>query len=84
MKQKQFSPLSVSELAVSLFAADKGYLDGVAVEKVGAFEEGLLRLMHSDYADLMRQLEETGNYNDEIQTALTQALDKYKANSDFS
>ena len=66
MKQKQFSPLSVSELAVSLFAADKGYLDGVAVEKVGAFEEGLLRLMHSDYADLMRQLEETGNYNRQL------------------
>ena len=81
MKQKQFMPLSVAELAVSLFAADKGYLDGVPVEKVGDFEEALLRFMQSDYGDLMRKLDETGAYDDEIQATLTKALDTYKENS---
>ena len=73
--------LSVAELAVSLFAADKGYLDGVPVEKVGDFEEALLRFMQSDYGDLMRKLDETGAYDDEIQATLTKALDTYKENS---
>jgi F-type H+-transporting ATPase subunit alpha len=38
MKQKQYTPLSVGQMAVSLFAADRGYLDSVELKKIGAFE----------------------------------------------
>ncbi|MDO4435228.1 MAG: F0F1 ATP synthase subunit alpha [Cardiobacteriaceae bacterium] len=78
MKQKQFSPLSVGELAVSLFAADKGFLSGIPVEKIGAFEEGLLRFMHSDYADLIKHLDQTGAYDNDIEAQLTKALTSFK------
>ena len=42
MKQKQYSPMSVADMAISLFAADRGYLDDVALNKIGDFEAGLL------------------------------------------
>ncbi len=44
MKQKQYSPLSVAEMAVSLFAANEGYLDDVDIKKVVDFEAALHRL----------------------------------------
>jgi F-type H+-transporting ATPase subunit alpha len=42
MKQKQYSPMSVAEMGVSLFAVDRGYLDDVPLNKIGDFEAGLL------------------------------------------
>ena len=41
MKQKQYSPLSVAEMAVSLYAVDRGYLDDVAIPQIAAFEAAL-------------------------------------------
>jgi F-type H+/Na+-transporting ATPase subunit alpha len=38
MKQKQYAPMSVAEMALSLFAVNEGYLDDVPVNKIGAFE----------------------------------------------
>jgi F-type H+-transporting ATPase subunit alpha len=43
LKQPQYSPLTVEEQVVVLFAGMKGYLDGIAVNRVGPFEQGLLR-----------------------------------------
>jgi F-type H+-transporting ATPase subunit alpha len=44
MKQKQYSPMSVAEMAVSLFAVDRGYLDDIALNKIGDFEVGFAGL----------------------------------------
>ena len=52
MKQKQYSPMSVAQQAVSLFAVDRGYLDDVELEKVGDFEEAMQAYMSSDHAEL--------------------------------
>lgn len=78
MKQKQYSPMQVGELAVSLFAADKGFLDGIAVDKVSAFEGALIKFMNTEHADLMKKLNETGAYDDDIQNTLQQALSAFK------
>jgi F-type H+-transporting ATPase subunit alpha len=78
MKQKQYSPLSVAEQAVSLFAANQGYLDDVELTKVGAFEAALHSYMRSKHADLMARINETGDYNDEIESGLRAALDAFK------
>ncbi len=79
MKQKQYSPLSVAEIAVSLFAANEGYLDDLELEKVGAFEAGLHQHLKSNYADLMKQINETGDLNDEIESGLRKLADEYKS-----
>jgi F-type H+-transporting ATPase subunit alpha len=78
MKQKQYSPLSVAEMAVSLFAVDRGYIDDVDVKKVGSFESSLHAYMNSEHTSLMSKIEETGDYNDEIEGQLKAALEKFK------
>jgi F-type H+-transporting ATPase subunit alpha len=78
MKQKQYSPLSVGEMAVSLFAADRGYLDDVDLQKIGAFEAALIDHMASSQVELLGTLNE-GSWNDDIESQLTAALDAFKA-----
>ena len=80
MKQSQYSPLSIAEMAFSLFAANEGYLDDVEVKKVVAFEAAMLADIKSNHADLIAQINESGDYNDEIAGQMKAALDKFKAN----
>ncbi|WP_018691245.1 F0F1 ATP synthase subunit alpha [Algicola sagamiensis] len=79
MKQKQFAPMSVGEMAVSIFAAEKGFLNDIDVSKVIDFEDSLLSFMNSEYADLMANINASGNYDKEIEATLTEALEKFKA-----
>jgi F-type H+-transporting ATPase subunit alpha len=79
MKQSQYSPLSVAQMAVSLFAANEGFLDDIAVNKVRDFEEGLQGYMKSEHAALLEKINEAGDYNDEIQAGLRNAVTQYKA-----
>ncbi|HIP52637.1 MAG TPA: F0F1 ATP synthase subunit alpha [Chromatiales bacterium] len=81
MKQKQYAPMSVAEQAVSLLAANKGFLDDVDVKKVVDFEDALQAYMKSNEADLLNRINETGDYDDEIEAALTAAIEKFKATS---
>ncbi len=78
MKQKQYSPLSVAEMAVVLFAADKGYLDDVALNMVVTFEQSLLSYMNSHSADLMKEINEKGDYNDSIESRLKAGVEAFK------
>ena len=80
MKQKQYSPMSVADMAISLYAADRGYLDDIELEKIGDFETAMLSFMHSDKSDLMQKINETGEYNDEIDAAIKAAIEDFKAN----
>jgi F-type H+-transporting ATPase subunit alpha len=80
MKQKQYSPLTIAEMAVSLYSADRGYLDDIALEKVGAFETALHSFMRSDKTDLMKKINDTGEYNDDIDAAIKAAIEEFKAN----
>ena len=80
MKQRQYSPLSISEMAVSLFSAEYGFLDDVELEKVIAFEDALHSFMHSERADLMKQIDESGDYSDEIEASLKESIEDFKKN----
>jgi F-type H+-transporting ATPase subunit alpha len=78
MKQKQYTPLSVAEQAVSLFAANQGFLDDVELAKIGAFESALHSYMKSHHADLLEKINKTGDYNEEIEKGLRAALQAFK------
>ena len=77
MKQKQYSPLSVGQMAVSLFAADRGFLDDVELKKIGAFEASLLDYMANSQAELLSALDD-GNWNDDLEAQLTAAVKEFK------
>ncbi|MDO9371342.1 MAG: F0F1 ATP synthase subunit alpha [Gammaproteobacteria bacterium] len=78
MKQKQYAPMSVAELAVSLFSASQGFLDDVEVAKIQGFEHALLSFMKSKHAALMDKINATGDYNSEIESGLRSALTEFK------
>ena len=79
MKQKQYSPLSVAEMAVSLFAADQGYLDDVEKEKIVDFEHALHGYMRASQTALMDEINTSGDYSDEIIAGLRAAVEDFKA-----
>jgi F-type H+-transporting ATPase subunit alpha len=79
MKQKQYSPLTIAEMGLSLYAANEGYLDDVPLAKIGAFEAGLHSALRSAHGDLMRKINETGDYNADIEAGLKKAVEDYKA-----
>jgi F-type H+-transporting ATPase subunit alpha len=78
MKQKQYSPLSVAEMSVSLFAVENGFIDDVELEKVGDFEEALLAFMNSERKDLIKLINDTGDYNDDIVASMKSSLEEFK------
>lgn len=79
LKQKQYQPLSIAEMAVSLFAADKGYLADLEVNRVSAFEYALHDFMHTQKPELLAYINQTGEYNPDIEGQLKDALDAFKA-----
>jgi F-type H+-transporting ATPase subunit alpha len=83
MKQTQYSPLSVSEMAVSLLAANQGYLDDVAVNKVLAFESALHSFLKSKYKAIMDKIEETKDLSGDDQKALEAAIQDFKATNAY-
>ena len=77
MKQTQYSPLSVAEMGIMVFAADKGFLKEIAVEKIGDFETALLSYMNSEHKDLMDAINVSGDYNDDIEATFDTAMKKF-------
>ncbi|OQW93201.1 MAG: F0F1 ATP synthase subunit alpha [Beggiatoa sp. IS2] len=80
MKQKQYSPLTVAEIAISLFAANQGYLDDIPVNKVVDFEHALHVYVRANHSKLLDTVNASGDYNDDIANAFRAALDDFKAN----
>ena len=79
LKQKQYSPMTVAEQSIVLYAAERGYLEDVELAKVLPFETALLAYAHSQYADFVKQIDEMGNYNDEIESKLKELLESFKS-----
>jgi F-type H+-transporting ATPase subunit alpha len=80
MKQAQYAPMSVAEMAVSLFAANEGYLDDVDVTKVVAFESALIAYMNSSQSDLMDKVNAEADWNDAVEQSFHDAVKDFKAN----
>ncbi|MEH8160803.1 F0F1 ATP synthase subunit alpha [Aeromonas veronii] len=79
MKQKQYSPLSVAHQSLVLFAAEKGYLSDVELNKIVDFEAALLSYANTQHAELMAEINAKADYNDVIVGKLTALLDSFKA-----
>ena len=80
MKQKQYSPMSVAAMGVSLFATNEGYLDDVEANKVVDFEQALQSHIKSQHAGLLDELNQNQAYDDEVATKLHEAVKDFKEN----
>jgi F-type H+-transporting ATPase subunit alpha len=77
MKQKQYSPLSVAEMALSLYAVNEDYIDNVDVAKVGDYEAALHEYARANHSELLDKINESGDYNDEITAELKGVMDAF-------
>jgi len=83
MKQPQYSPLSTCEMAISLFAANEGYLDDVDNEKVVDFEAALHSYINSSQGELVTKVNAEGDWNEDIEKAFHDAVKEFKANNSW-
>ncbi|KAG0323268.1 ATP synthase subunit alpha 1 [Linnemannia gamsii] len=78
LKQPQYNPLQVWELAVALFAANHGYLDEVEVNVVASFEKSLREHLKISHADLVQRIEQKKELSASDETALHAVLKDFK------
>ncbi|MEY3200874.1 MAG: hypothetical protein RIR70_424 [Pseudomonadota bacterium] len=78
MKQAQYAPLPVAEMAVSLFAVNRGYLDDVDVKRVLAFEAALHHYLRQKNADLMAKVDATRELDAEGEKQLAASIAEFK------
>ncbi|MBB3103002.1 F0F1 ATP synthase subunit alpha [Azomonas macrocytogenes] len=79
MKQKQFVPMSIGEMGVSLYAAERGYLTDIEVAKIGAFEQALIGYFQREQSALLEKINEKGDFNDEIDAGIKAGIETFKA-----
>jgi F-type H+-transporting ATPase subunit alpha len=78
LKQPQYQPLQVWELAIALFAANNGYLDDLEVAQVLPFEKGLRDYLKSKHADLIKRIEDTKELSKDDEGLLHTAVKDFK------
>ena len=83
MKQKQYSPLQIAEMGLSLYAANQGYLREVPLNKVLDFEASLLSFANAEYGGLLNQINVSGAWDDEIETQYKELMEKFVATQTY-
>lgn len=77
-KQKQYSPLSIANMAFSLFAVSNGYLDDIPLIRINEFETALHNYLEIDHSNFMAELNANKNFDDTINNKMTEILVKFK------
>jgi F-type H+-transporting ATPase subunit alpha len=84
MKQKQFATLSTAEMALTLWAVNKGYYEDVPVKKALAFEAAFLAYVRANHADVLKATDASGNLSDDHEKVLAKAIESFKAGYSFN
>ena len=83
MKQKQYAPYSIADQAVSIYASNEGYMADVEVKKIVDFDAALISYFRSENAALMQNIDETGDYNKDIEAAIKAGIESFKATQTY-
>jgi F-type H+-transporting ATPase subunit alpha len=78
MKQKQYAPMSVADMALSIYAVNEGWFDDVAINKVLAFEAGLHAHFANTRGELMATINATGNWDGAIEAEFKAGVAEFK------
>ena len=78
LKQAQYAPLSISLMAATLFAVNKGFLDSIEVKQVLAFEAGVHGFLKTKHADLLQKIEDTKQLDKASEETLAAAIAEFK------
>src|SRR6476659_3721811 len=78
MKQKQYAPMSVAEMALSIYAANEGFVDDVPLNKILAYEEGLHSHFANTQGELMSRIVSTGAWDKDIEAVFRSGIEDFK------
>lgn len=79
MKQKQYSPMSIADMALSLYCANEGHLKDIDVAKVLDFESAVISFAHAEYSAVMKEINDTGSWNDDLEGKFKELVEKFKS-----
>ena len=79
LKQPQYSPMSLPDQVIAMFAGTNGYADGVPVEKMAQWQNDLLKFMESSYPEIGKNISEKRMITDDNRVNLTKALDAFRS-----
>ncbi len=78
MKQKQYAPMSIAQMALSIYAVNEGYLDDVPLAKILACEAGLHAHMANTQGELEKKIVATGAWDKDIEASFKAMISEYK------
>ena len=78
MKQKQYAPMSIAQMALSIYAANEGYLDDVPLAQILPFEAGLHAHLANNYGELEQHIVATGAWDKDIEAKFKQIVSEFK------
>ena len=83
MKQKQYAPMSVAEMALSIYAVNNGYMDKVELKKITAFEAALQAFAHSNYQSMLDGINATPKFSKENEALLKKCIEDFIATGTY-
>jgi F-type H+-transporting ATPase subunit alpha len=83
LKQGQFEPREVCDQVIAIYAATKGFLDKVPVEKILEVEKGLVQFTKSKHASIYEKLKKENNLSDDVVKGLEESIAGYLATNKF-
>ena len=83
LKQKQYSPKSLSQQVSILYAGTRGFLDKVPIEKIGDFEEKFEEYMESQHRDLLDEIENLKDISEDLEKKLEEAIKSFKSSISY-
>ena len=78
MKQKQYAPMNIAQMALSIYAVNEGYFDDVAINKIGDFEAGLHAHLRNSHGEFEQQTVATGAWNADVEGKFKQIISEFK------
>ena len=81
LKQDQYSPMTVAEQVVTIYAGVKGYLDSIDTSEIRSFEKGLLELIKNEKPEILDSIQKSGKIEEDIDKVLSEVISKYKKNN---
>jgi F-type H+-transporting ATPase subunit alpha len=83
MKQKQYAPMSVAEMALSLYAVNNGFMDKVPIKQVSAFEAGLQAFAKTNYQQLISGLTAKPELSKDVEASLKKCCEEFTATGTY-
>ena len=83
MKQKQYTPMSVAEMALSIYAVNNGYMDKVELKKVVAFEAALQGFAHTNYQPMLDDINRQPKLTKENEAAMKKCIEEFVATGTY-